>query len=431
MENNIKVSVIMPVYNVKNYLEESLDSALGQTLRDIEIICVDDGSADGSSEILDRYASLDNRITVIHKENTGYGNSMNVGLDHARGKYVAILEPDDFIASDMYRDLYTLAEEHGLDIVKSDFFLLEGERGHYCLMPVKIWWQEALYEKVLAEREKRLLFQGWIAHWTALYNRAFLKENKIRYHETPGASYQDTGFWFQTLMCAERVLLHGKGYYRYRQDNPGSSMKNKAKVYCITEEYDFVFEKMKERGCVEQYLPQYIVCRYAGHRDTANRIAREFRQEFLRRASADFGRYRAEGLLDLSSMEERDRTGLELLLENPDGYYEKLTLAEELIHDGVKDREGFYIYGAGARGKKIFARISEEDREKFLGFIITKRAENERQLYGRPIYELQELEIGVNTAVIVGVTERYRQEIEDNLAERGVCSILSIPEDVI
>ena len=107
-----KVSIVIPTYNVEQYLKECLDSVINQTLKDIEIICVDDGSTDNSGKILDEYAAKDSRIKVIHKENGGYGKAMNVGIDNATGEYIGIVEPDDYIEFDMYETLYINAKKN-------------------------------------------------------------------------------------------------------------------------------------------------------------------------------------------------------------------------------------------------------------------------------------------------------------------------------
>ena len=116
------LSILIPVFNTRRYLAESLDSACGQTLRDIEIICLDDGSTDGSAEILDECAERDGRLKVVHKPNTGFGDTMNVGLAQAQGKYVAFLESDDFIGRDAYAELVAAAEKSGAEIVKGNYF---------------------------------------------------------------------------------------------------------------------------------------------------------------------------------------------------------------------------------------------------------------------------------------------------------------------
>ena len=117
-----KVSVIIPVYNVEEYLEECMESVIHQTLKEIEILCVNDGSTDHSLQILEQYAKKDDRIRIISQKNGGYGKAMNQGLDAASGEYIGIVEPDDYVPLNMYEDLYRKAKEQNLDFVKADFY---------------------------------------------------------------------------------------------------------------------------------------------------------------------------------------------------------------------------------------------------------------------------------------------------------------------
>ena len=117
-----KISIIIPVYNVEKYLRECLDSVLNQTLEDIEVICVNDGSTDSSANILEEYRLKDKRLRVIHKENSGYGHSMNVGFEATTGEYVGIVESDDFVKPTMFEELYNIANREHADVVKSDFY---------------------------------------------------------------------------------------------------------------------------------------------------------------------------------------------------------------------------------------------------------------------------------------------------------------------
>ena len=109
-----KISIIVPVCNVEKYLSKCLDSIVNQTLKEIEIICIDDGSTDDSGAILDSYSQKDSRIKVIHKKNSGYGNSMNVGMDCAEGEYIGIVESDDCILPEMFEELYRAGKESNL-----------------------------------------------------------------------------------------------------------------------------------------------------------------------------------------------------------------------------------------------------------------------------------------------------------------------------
>ena len=110
-----KVSVIIPVYNVERYFDRCVRSVLGQTLREIEVILVDDGSPDGCPAMCDAYAREDPRVRVVHKANAGLGMARNSGLDIATGEYVAFVDSDDFIDRRMYETLYRMGSEHGLD----------------------------------------------------------------------------------------------------------------------------------------------------------------------------------------------------------------------------------------------------------------------------------------------------------------------------
>lgn len=110
-----KVSILMPACNVEKFLRECMDSVVNQTLEDIEIICIDDGSKDATGDILDEYAEKDSRIKVIHKPNSGYGHSMNVGIDNATGEYIGIVETDDFADLNMFEELYAVAKRCNAD----------------------------------------------------------------------------------------------------------------------------------------------------------------------------------------------------------------------------------------------------------------------------------------------------------------------------
>ncbi|WP_088070505.1 glycosyltransferase family 2 protein [Gottfriedia luciferensis] len=118
---NCEISIIVPVYKVEQYLKKCIDSILGQTFKDFELILVDDGSPDLCGKICDEYAELDNRVKVIHKENGGLSSARNAGIKIAKGKYIAFVDSDDFIHLKMYEILHNYAEKHSSDIVICDY----------------------------------------------------------------------------------------------------------------------------------------------------------------------------------------------------------------------------------------------------------------------------------------------------------------------
>ncbi|MDR1168415.1 MAG: glycosyltransferase [Heliobacteriaceae bacterium] len=214
-----KVSVIIPVYNVEKYLHECLDSVVNQTLREIEIICVNDGSPDGCGKILKEYVAKDKRIKIIDKPNGGYGSACNAGLDKAAGEYVAIVESDDFIAPKMYERLYTLAQEHDVDIVKSCFF--ENYDTPKYKKVKKIHWNKDFdlptAPFTIYEHPEFLYFHPSI--WSCIYRLNFLKENGIRFVEAGGSGWTDNPFQVQTMCLAKKIFYTNEAFYYWRNLN--------------------------------------------------------------------------------------------------------------------------------------------------------------------------------------------------------------------
>lgn len=319
--SNPKVSVVIPVCNVEQYLQECLDSALAQTLQDIEILCVDDGSKDSSPQILDEYARKDSRIKVIHKPNAGYGHTMNVGLDAATGEYLAILESDDIIKPNMYEVLYKLAKEHDLDLIKSDHEVFVGEPGNRDFTYKSILTNRAYYYRVLEPAREQKVFDAQMQTWSGLYRIRFLRENNIRHNETPGASYQDNGFWFQTFMHAKRAYFVDRAFYMLRRDNPNSSVRNRAKVFCIFEEYAFIEGLLRANPEKEKQLISMFQKKKCDNcRFHYSRVAPEFKMDFLRRMSDEFKEARAAGELDPGIFNESVFAELFQIMDQPEMY---------------------------------------------------------------------------------------------------------------
>ncbi|MCD7839743.1 MAG: glycosyltransferase, partial [Erysipelotrichaceae bacterium] len=222
-----KVSIIIPTYNVEEYLRECMDSVVNQTLKDIEIICINDGSTDSSLSILQEYADKDDRIIIIDKQNEGYGKGMNDGLDKATGEYIGIVEPDDFVDIHMYEDLYNKAKELDLDIIKADFYRFIHPENKPLVATYNALSKDGTgYNQVVDPKEHPEIFFYIMNTWSGIYKREMIEKYHIRHNTTPGASFQDNGFWFITMTRAERVYFVDKPYYMNRRDNPNSSVKN-------------------------------------------------------------------------------------------------------------------------------------------------------------------------------------------------------------
>ena len=221
------VSVVIPIYNAQPYLRQCLESIRTQTLQDIEVLCVNDGSTDDSLDVLREYAAADSRFIVLDKPNGGYGHSMNYGIARASGEFIAIVEPDDFIHPDMYEDLVSYAEfgDNPADVIKGGYWeFFDGRDGYedMCIKPPLSFGMEETPRSFTLEQDTTVI-EHHPSIWSALYRRSFLNEFDISFIEPKGAGWADNPFLMETMICARTIVWVPKEYYYYRQTNPGAS----------------------------------------------------------------------------------------------------------------------------------------------------------------------------------------------------------------
>ena len=298
----IKVSILVPIYNVEKFLPECLDSLVNQTLKDIEIICINDGSTDSSPKIINKYAKKDKRIKVINKKNSGYGDSMNQGLKKAKGEYIGIVESDDFIDVDAFEELYKIAKKNDCDVVKSNFYEYFGEekkdKGKSNL------FLKRDVNKVVDPRETPNIFYQAPCIWAAIYRNKFLKDNKIDFIPSPGASYQDTGFNLKVWSAARRAYFIDRAFLHYRQDNAGSSVKDSGKIFCVKDEYDSIEAFLEERNDIDELGPIFITCKFGAYIWNLRRLKFGAAMKFANVIVKDYKDAVRKGYIDYDRLDE-------------------------------------------------------------------------------------------------------------------------------
>ena len=317
----IKVSIIIPIYNVEAYLRQCLDSVINQTLKEIEIICVNDGSTDSSLNIIQEYASKDNRIIVIDKKNSGYGHSMNVGIDASNGEYIGIVEPDDFVALDMFEVLYNSAVSNDVEIVKSDFYRFIEKDNNIIRTYIQLTKNQYFYNRVIIPKYEQEVFKFVMNTWTGLYKRQFLVSNNIRHNETPGASFQDNGFWFQGFCLTKSLYLIDKSFYMNRRDNPNSSVKNKEKVYCANIEYKYIREFLELHKLYDSFKSVYVMKLWHNCWFTYNRIDKKFKLKYISDIRNELKSFYGEGLIDADHFSRNELLAIQKIMKNPTLFY--------------------------------------------------------------------------------------------------------------
>ena len=430
------VSVLVPVYNVEKYLAECLESLLDQTLKDIEIICVNDGSTDGSLDILEKYRKKDTRLRIIDKKNSGYGHTMNIAVQEAKGKYIGIIESDDFADSQMFEELHRIACNSKADLVKSNYWAYHNNESTY----IKLL-EDGPYGETFTPRLD--LIQSFIYRpsiWSAIYNRRFILNNMIFFNETPGASYQDTSFNFKVFACAERAVFVEKAYVHYRQDNESSSVNNPGKVYCVVDEYkkceEFLDNRPELKAKLEYLLP---ALKWNTYQWNYRRISSSFKYEFLEKMincfhelwCADairpsYWHYKVhfDDLMRIMMDKDKFLQGVYYGLQKC-----KLLLSEmkcEFLH-----HKYVYLYGAGKIGREVACWL-QECGMAFDGFIVADRENNPETLLERSVFSIDEvsLETRENSLALLTVKETIQQQVLPILRECGFRDIILIGKDM-
>ena len=256
---------------------------------------MNDGSTDDSPRILAQFAKQDKRFKILDKENTGYGHSINIGIETAKGDYISIVESDDFIDSKMYEDLHELATKYDADLVKSDWYDYWSEPSK-AIQAGKIAKKRT--GKICTAKDDPSILKIRPTIWSAIYKREFLTKNNIKFLNTPGASYQDTSFALKTAIMADKIVFSEKAYYHYRQDNLNSSMNNAEKAYCICNEYKEIGEFLNSNPVLKSEFNSYkLIMQYRAYMWNLSRIDGNLRENFVKHFSCEFKEYFEQGEL--------------------------------------------------------------------------------------------------------------------------------------
>ena len=220
------VSVIVPTYNTEKFLDQALSSIEAQTLPDFEIICLNDGSTDGSLAIMQEHAARDPRIHIIDKQNEGYGASCNRGLEEARGEYIAIVEPDDWIEPEMFAHMLKYAQgfDETIDIIKTPYWRINcPDTPRQRILNCSYRGRINPPKQPFVIGDAAHLLEHHPSIWSALYRREFLLEHGIRFKRIPGAGWADNPFLVETLCQAKTIVYLDEPFYCYREETAEKS----------------------------------------------------------------------------------------------------------------------------------------------------------------------------------------------------------------
>ncbi len=245
-----KVSVIVPIYQVEKYLEKCLDTLVNQTLEEIEIILVNDGSTDDSGKIAKKYCeTYPSKMIYLEKENGGLSSARNFGIPYAKGEYIAFLDSDDYIEPTCYEEMYQIAKQEESDMVECDF----------------IWEYPNKRKEDIGETyqgKKEMMEKVRVVAWNKLIKREILMATKIKFPE--GLRYEDVAFTYQLIPYLEKVSFLKKPYIHYRQRENSIANSQNERTKEIFDVLEQVIGKYKEDNLYEEYKEEleYIYVRF-------------------------------------------------------------------------------------------------------------------------------------------------------------------------
>lgn len=250
---NPKLSVIVPVYNAEKYLHQCIDSILGQELIDLEVILVNDGSTDNSGAICDEYARRDNRVKVIHKTNGGVSLARNTGIEFSSGEYIAFVDADDWIESNMYSEMLEIMSSHYADMGMCSLTTFDGKTYHDNILPWdngKVFEEKAIKKKLIPALLSPIDLEGNKQPWLmgsvcgCVFRGELIRVNQLLFNLKLKLT-EDVLFKIQAFNLAESIIICRQPYYNYRQDTRFKSSTTQRYVEGVYQNYKFCEQEIE------------------------------------------------------------------------------------------------------------------------------------------------------------------------------------------
>ncbi len=415
----IKVSVIIPVYNMEEYIRECLESVVNQTLKEIEVICVDDGSTDNTRNIIGEFVNRYNNFVLLCQEHQYAGVARDYGMSVAKGEYVAFLDSDDYFAeNDSLEYLYKKAKENDADICYGELknFLPDGST-------------TKRYKDREIESDGYVVFnfptpvsslpQGWI---NAIYNRSFLQKNNVTF-----GNYkidQDVHFLFNAYIAAKKYYETKKYYYHRRvlEKAYDKVEDHEASFNC----YFDLLNRHYEKRSVYPVLCKHFLIKIGLHLDYAVLTGKSELNEKLEKLNQMFECDPAM----IKEVEEEYGVQLRVRLteEERNSRIMEITHSYKIVHKLINENTLIYVYGAGYSGRKLVSHFMRKGEVKIEGFLVSGEGGYRDSLTGLPVISIDEFENKENNLILISVMyPKTSDEIQDTLDENKISNRYAIP----
>lgn len=428
------VSVIMYVKNGMPYFKRALQSVIHQTFYNIEILVIDGGSTDGTLEYTRQCQSADPRICILRSSQGSVGAQFNLGVEHAQGEYIGIVESDDYILPEMYEEELACAKECGCDVLRADNFVFFTNGDKEIRLQTRVSHKKGNYNRILCvgREPENVLIGG--SFWTGIYRREFLVEKNIRMNETSGAAYQDFGFLFLTGALAESTYIIPRAFYCYRKDNPQSSCNQPARLDMPVQEYRFLEKELKKRGIWEQYKEYFFLWKIRNERWFYFNLDEAMKERYVHVLYEDL-KEMTKNSFSCALLNNKERTFLEIANRGEEELCEYLrqkvkgwTESAEKIE--TQNADIIYLFGAGNIGRIFYYFLqNNQSRENIRNGVTAAYVDNSPELWGVeldgvPVVSPKEA-FETKDAFFIVCSENYADEIYIQIKAAGVpdCNI--------
>jgi len=254
----VKISVLIPVYNAKDYLDESISCILNQTFKDIELICVNDGSKDNSLDILNDFAAKDSRVKVIDKKNGGCGSARNRALEEASGEFVYFFDPDDIVEENAFELAYDSAVRNDSDMVifKANIFDKNGISNKEIFFYYDKSLKESQFDNLRFDDIKQYVLKGGYAPWSKLYKKEFI-DSYDDFRFDLGLAFDDVPFHVKSMVRAKKISFVNEFLYHYRVDNVNSVNSTASNGFDIFKIVDIVEDILRSENVFDQLTNEF------------------------------------------------------------------------------------------------------------------------------------------------------------------------------
>lgn len=402
----IKVSIIIPVYNGEQYLEQCIRSVLSQTLKELEILCVDDGSGDGSAQIIRNLRSEDDRVRLLWQRNQGAGKARNLALKEARGKYIAFLDADDFyVDRDALEKMVELCESSGVDVCGSLRKLVR--KGTVTCDEL---FQKTEKSVVLDYRD----FQIDYNYQDFIFLRKHLTENNLSFPDY--RRFQDPPFLVKALFTAGKFTVADTYLYGYRLSDMSVRFNKKST-------YDLLHGLIDNLTFAREHELEILF------ENTMRRLEYEYKQIFYKNIAPD-GLEILKLLLEANQIISNQKTDQDYIIKPLQGLFKNMCQYERRLLARIEAEKEIVLYGAGQFGQVFYQYLKRSHvSEKVVAFVVSDRKGNQTRIEGVPVITLWELQKKEEKLMLVTVRENIQGEIVTYLEKNGYKNYELIEDD--